>query len=119
MLRIVTVVMLIGLVGGADALAQPPASDRAPNRKSAPLKPGQSLKECRNCPELMVLPSGTFMMGSPADEPERRESEVYRSVTIARPFAMGKTEVTWDQWEACVRDRFCDGPAIDLSLIHI
>ena len=29
---------------------------------------------------------------------------------------MGKTEVTWDQWEACVRDRWCDGPAIDIAL---
>ena len=114
--QIVAMVICLGLVGSADALAQPPAPERAPSRKSAPVKPGQSIKECRNCPELMVLPSGTFMMGSPADEPERRESEVYRSVTIARAFAMGKTEVTWDQWEACVRDRFCDGPAIDVAL---
>ena len=116
MRRILAMAMCLGVVGSVDALAQPAASERAPSRKSAPAKPGQSIKECRNCPELMVLPSGTFMMGSPADEPERRESEVYRSVTIARTFAMGKTEVTWDQWEACVRDRFCDGPAIDVAL---
>ena len=53
-------------------------------------------------------------MGSPADEPERRPSERQHKVTIARAFAIGKTEVTWDQWEACVRDRWCDGPAIEV-----
>jgi formylglycine-generating enzyme required for sulfatase activity len=114
--RIATMAMCLGFVGTADALAQPAASARASSRKSAPVKQGQSIKECRNCPELIVLPSGTFMMGSPADEPERRENEVYQRVTIARTFAMGKTEVTWDQWEACVRDRYCDGPAIDPAL---
>jgi formylglycine-generating enzyme required for sulfatase activity len=65
---------------------------------------------------MVVVPSGTFMMGSPADEPERRESEPQHRVTFARAFAIGKTEVTWDHWEACVRDRWCDGPAIDVAL---
>ena len=74
------------------------------------------LKECRNCPELVVVPAGTFMMGSPADEPERRPSERHHKVTIARAFAIGKTQVTWDQWEACVRDRWCDGPAVEHAL---
>ena len=67
--RIVAVVMFIGLLGGTEALAQPPAHERTPARKAAPTKPGQSFKECRNCPELVVVPPGTFTMGSPADEP--------------------------------------------------
>ena len=50
------------------------------------------------------------------DERERRENEPYHRVTIARAVAMGKTEVTWDQWEAGVRDRWCDRPAIDMAL---
>ena len=82
----------------------------------APLKSGQTLKECRNCPEMIVIPAGSFMMGSPADEPERRENERHHRQTIARSFAMAKTEVTWDQWEACVRDRWCDGIAVENSL---
>src|SRR5262245_45493490 len=76
------------------------------------LKAGQTFKECRNCPEMVVAPAGSFMMGSPMDEPERRENERQHAVSIARPFAIGKTEVTWDQWEACVRDRWCDGVAV-------
>jgi formylglycine-generating enzyme required for sulfatase activity len=114
--RIVAIVMLVGFVGGAEAVGQQPAAGGPPARKNAATKPGQTFKECRNCPEMVVVPPGTFMMGSPADEPERRESEVQRRVTIPRAFAMGKTEVTWDQWEACVRDRWCDGPAIDVAL---
>ena len=114
--KIIVIAVCVGLIGSVDTLAQPVASGRALSGKSAPAKPGQTLKECRNCPEMIVVPSGTFMMGSPEDEPERRESEVHRRVTIARTFAMGKTEVTWDQWEACVRDRWCDGPAVDVAL---
>ncbi len=85
------------------------AQKRSPGPSQASLKAGHVLKECRNCPELVVVPPGTFMMGSPADEPERRPSERQHKVTIARAFAIGKTQVTWDQWEACVRDRWCDG----------
>ena len=89
----------------------------AQTQKAKPaLKAGQTFKECRNCPEMVVAPPGAFMMGSPADEPERRENERQHRVTIARSFAIGKTEVTWDQWEACVRDRWCEGPAIDIAL---
>jgi formylglycine-generating enzyme required for sulfatase activity len=39
-----------------------------------------------------------------------------QSVTIARVFAMSVTPVTWDQWEACVRDTWCDGSAVDVAL---
>ena len=50
------------------------AQKRTPGPSQASLKPGHVLKECRNCPELVVVPAGTFMMGSPADEPERRRA---------------------------------------------
>ena len=47
-------------------------------------------------PEMVVLPAGAFMMGSPPGEPGRRASEgPERRVTIARPFAVGKFEVTF------------------------
>jgi formylglycine-generating enzyme required for sulfatase activity len=80
------------------------------------LEPGQAFTECRHCPDMIVVPAGRFTMGSPADEPERRENEVQREVTFARPFAMSRTAVTWDQWEACVRDRWCDGVAVEVAL---
>src|SRR5574342_477733 len=79
-------------------------------------KPGQTFQECRNCPQMMVLPAGKVTIGSPPDEPLRRENEPQKEITFARPFAIATTSVTWDQWEACVRDRWCDGIAIDTAL---
>jgi formylglycine-generating enzyme required for sulfatase activity len=80
------------------------------------VKPGQSFKECRNCPEMMALPAGTFTMGSPAEESLRRDNEPQMQVRFARPFAIARTPITWDQWEACVRDRRCDGIAVEEAL---
>jgi formylglycine-generating enzyme required for sulfatase activity len=79
-------------------------------------KPGAAFKECRDCPEMVVVPAGTFTMGSPPDEPERRDNEPQTKITIAHAFAMAKTPVTWDQWEACVRDDRCNGAAVDIAL---
>jgi formylglycine-generating enzyme required for sulfatase activity len=64
---------------------------------------------CRFCPEMVVAPAGSFMMGSPASEPKRNDGEVQVPVTIAQPFAVGKFAVTFDQWDACVADRGCNG----------
>lgn len=80
------------------------------------LQAGATFKECRNCPEMVVIPAGTFTMGTPAGEEFRRDHEHQHQVTIAKPFAVSKTEVTWDQWEACVRDGACDGAAVDAAL---
>lgn len=48
-------------------------------------------------------------MGSPVDEPQRgsREGPQHR-VHIAKPFAIGKYEVTFDEWDACVTEGGCD-----------
>src|SRR5690606_24538061 len=96
-------------------LAQPgTAPSAAPQSKE--WTPGQTFKECRNCPEMIVLPAGTFTMGSPSDDPMRRDSEVQHEITFERPFAMSTTPVTWNQWEACVRDGWCDGIAVETAL---
>ena len=65
---------------------------------------------------MVVIPAGEFVMGTPATEAEREPDEFEHTVTIAKPFALGKTEVTWDQWEACVRDGACDGAGVDAAL---
>jgi formylglycine-generating enzyme required for sulfatase activity len=88
----------------------------APKAGTAAPKAGSTFKDCRNCPEMVVIPAGSFMMGSPASEPGRRDNEPQGMVTIARAFAVSRTEVTWDQWEACVRARGCDGLAVENAL---
>ena len=50
--------------------------------------------------EFAYIPPGRFIMGSPFDEPGRREDEKQRNVTIANGFFMQTTEVTQNQWMA-------------------
>jgi formylglycine-generating enzyme required for sulfatase activity len=65
------------------------------------LKPGDSFKDCDVCPEMVVLPAGSFTMGSPESEKGRNSWEgPQHVVTFARPFAIGKFEVTVDQFGA-------------------
>jgi len=57
---------------------------------------------------MVVIPAGSFQMGSPADEVVRSEDEgPVHTVSFERPYALGKHEVTFDDWEACVRDGGC------------
>ena len=71
---------------------------------------GATFQDCPGCPEMVVVPPGSFMMGSPESEEGRwddgREGPVHR-VTIARPFAVGVYEVTFGEWDACVSDGGC------------
>jgi formylglycine-generating enzyme required for sulfatase activity len=77
---------------------------------------GERLQECASCPEMLVLRAGEFTMGSPASEPDRDPDEPQRRVNFRRDFALSITPVTWNQWEACVRDNWCEGEAIDVAL---
>lgn len=49
--------------------------------------------------ELVWIPPGTFMMGSPSSEAERDDDETQHQVTLTQGFWMGKYEVTQEQWE--------------------
>jgi formylglycine-generating enzyme required for sulfatase activity len=77
------------------------------------LKPKNIFRECDKCPEMIVVPSGSFTMGSPKDEPDRGEPssqlEAQVRVTISKPFAVGEYAVTFDEWDACVADGGCGG----------
>jgi formylglycine-generating enzyme required for sulfatase activity len=64
---------------------------------------GERFRDCPDCPEMVVVPAGQFVMGSPADEPQReadREDAV--PVAIARPFAIGAFAVTRGEFAAFV-----------------
>jgi formylglycine-generating enzyme required for sulfatase activity len=68
-----------------------------------------SFRECTRCPEMIVIPAGKFMMGSPKEEKGHDKVEEPRhEVTIAGNFAVGKFEVTFDEWKACVDARVCE-----------
>ena len=63
-------------------------------RRAEARKPGHKFRDCPECPEMVVVPEGSFMMGSPEGEADRDDDEDPHRVTIARPFAVGVHEVT-------------------------
>lgn len=94
------------------------------------VEPLEMFQECDVCPEMIVLPLGEFLMGGPPGEskqnvkfdeagnwirvtPENpyiafQEGPVHK-VTIDMPVAMGRNEITYDQWMTCVNDGGCGG----------
>lgn len=57
------------------------------------------IKDCPACPVVIGLPRGEFIMGSNTDDPTERPAH---RVSIPQAFAIGKYEVTNEQWSACV-----------------
>ena len=58
-------------------------------------EPGSRFQDCPKCPQMVVLPAGSYRMGSPLWEGGRRKNEgPVHEVTIAVPFAIGLYEVT-------------------------
>lgn len=87
-----------------------PQEEVAPLAASSPrFEAGQTFRDCDACPEMTVLAGGLFLMGSPANEAGRAADEgPQREVSIA-PFAIGATEVTFAQWDACLAGGGCNG----------
>ena len=69
------------------------------------VEPGTVIHDCRQCPELVVVPAGRFKMGTPLGTKEidlARGEGPQVDITIPRPFAVGRTEVTHGQFKAFV-----------------
>lgn len=85
------------------------AGDSAPNQKTpvptaigaytSNLTTGSSFQDCEHCPQMVIVPAGTFLMGDLNAAGTEVEKPVHR-VTISRPFAVGKFEVTQAQWKS-------------------
>ena len=78
---------------------------------------GRRFRDCPECPEMVVVPAGSFMMGSPAEEEggprsDQRHERPQHRVDFAAPFAIGVFEVTYEQWDACVADGGCDDDGV-------
>jgi formylglycine-generating enzyme required for sulfatase activity len=79
--------------------------------KAKAANPGTDFRECATgCPTMVVLPAGKFTMGSPDSEEDRSDTEgPQHDVMITKAFAVGRTEVTFDEWDACVSAAGCNG----------
>jgi len=90
------------------AQAQPPPQQEAaiPSRADAApasIKPGDVFRDCRECPEMVVVPAGEFDMGAPEYDWEK---PIHR-VTIVKAFAIGRREVTFEEWDQCIASGAC------------
>jgi len=86
------------------------------------LKPKDNFRECSPeqrkdyCPEMIVVPAGSFRMGSPPTEKGHADDESPpHQVTISRPFAVSKFLLTFDEWDTCVAYGECIGGATDVG----
>ena len=87
----------------------PPSVSSAPANAAEGLRRGNVFKDCADvCPEMVVIPAGSFTMGSPAEEAGRDASEGPRHpVALVNAFAIGRYEVTFAEYDACVTDGGC------------
>ena len=97
--RLIVVALLALLAPGARAAGRGvDASDT----------PGHQFRDCAICPEMVVVPAGVFLMGSPEHERGRGKDEgPQHRVEFLKPFAVGKFEATFAQWDACVSEGGC------------
>jgi formylglycine-generating enzyme required for sulfatase activity len=72
-----------------------------------PTGAGRSFRDCPACPEMVTVPAGSFMMGSPENEIGRGSNEGPQRKVTMRGFAIGKYEITFAQWDACAAEGGC------------
>jgi len=61
-------------------------------------------RDCEQCPQMVEVPAGGFMMGSPASERGRGDDEGPLHRVRVGKFAVGVYAVTFEEWDACVAD---------------
>ncbi len=96
----VTILMSVNLIGGADPPLAPVENPAAFASTAAEMGPYvEELQHTDVTLEMVPIPGGIFMMGSPESEPGRNADEGPQHPVRIAPFWMGKYEVTWDQYE--------------------
>ena len=77
-------------------------------------EPGAVIRDCEACPEMVVVPAGTFRMGDLHGGGDVDEGPV-RAVSIPRAFAIARYETTFAQWDACVAAGACRQGVSDIG----
>ena len=73
------------------------------------MSPGSKFRDCAECPELVVVPAGMFMMGAPESEAGSESNERPVHAVSVPSFAAGVYEVTFAEWDACLAAGGCGG----------
>lgn len=115
----VSVVVAAGAAGyalkpGPVPVPVPPVTEQVPPAPPPdPFPTGKQFRDCEDaaCPVMVVIPAGSFLMGSPANEKDRSDDEGPQHRVSVAKFAMGQYEVTQGQWKALMGNnpsRFTD-----------
>jgi len=83
---------------------EPPPPVARPEQPAPKVARGAEVKDCEACPVLVSVTPGAFTMGSNSGDPSEKPAH---QVSIGTPFAIGKYEVTVEQWNACVEGGGC------------
>ncbi len=75
-------------------LARPPA----PAQQASKI-----FRDCKDCPEMVMIPAGTFKMGAPSYDPEGHPSQRPQHLVQVPAFALAKTELTRGQFSAFIK----------------
>ena len=89
--------------------------EAAPGGGAGAYEPGTVIRDCDECPELVVVPAGTFRMGDLSGGGDVDEGPV-RTVELARHFALARYETTFAEWDACVAAGACRRGVSDIGL---
>ncbi|MDH4188762.1 MAG: SUMF1/EgtB/PvdO family nonheme iron enzyme [Betaproteobacteria bacterium] len=82
-----------------------PGTDAARGATLAAMTPGSVFRDCEGCPQMVVIPAGSFVMGSPDAEAGHMQREgPWHPVIFARQFAAGRYEVTRAQFARFVQE---------------
>jgi formylglycine-generating enzyme required for sulfatase activity len=93
--RLNVAILALAAVLAALALSSPPrAQDEA----------AREFQECTDCPVMVGIPAGRFLMGSPAGEAGRFDNEGPQHAVSVRAFALGRYDVTSDQFRTFLQD---------------
>ena len=92
---------------GALGSGPDPVKKAAPGSEAgSPPPPGTIIRDCGQCPELVVVPAGAFRMGDLSGGGDVDERPV-RTVTLPRAFALARYETTFAEWDACAAAGAC------------
>lgn len=82
---------LPGAASQQTTTAIPESSSPTEATKTVPtdFRPGQTFRDCPSCPEMVVVPAGSFTMGSPASEPGRYDTEGPQRRVTRNTFSIG------------------------------
>ncbi|MEG3619790.1 SUMF1/EgtB/PvdO family nonheme iron enzyme [Magnetovibrio sp. PR-2] len=87
---------------------KPPKPTSQARKSGGGSNAGEVFRDCAECPEMVIIPPGSFRMGDLSGDGRDDEKPVH-TVKIGYSFAVSRYEVTLAEWGVCVRDGVCDG----------